>query len=100
MSETNCSESELSDLLCTIDGCECKESDTDYLHKYFYCMDGIKGDCCPKCGCKSITSVGNTETYPDNWTQYNCAGCGHLIAEIDNSPMYTCWEFEDNTIVA
>ena len=79
-------------------GAECSHEDDDenYVDSYFY--ERIDKECCPKCGCKKVTSVGNTESHPDNWTKWNCLNCNHLIAEIDNSPMHTCWEFEDCTI--
>jgi len=74
--------------------CEC-EIDSNYVDDNFYIDLPRNG--CPKCECSKVTSVGNTETHPDNWTQWNCNKCGHLIAEVDNSPIGYCWEFEDNT---
>jgi hypothetical protein len=75
-------------------GCGC-EFDSQYVNNRFYESTDKSG--CPKCGCEKVTSVGNTQAHPDNWTQWNCLNCNHLIAEIDNSPMAFCWEFESDT---
>jgi len=76
-------------------GCGC-EFDPDYIENNFY--KDIKKQCCPKCGCTKVTSIGNTQDQPDNYTEWNCIKCNHLIAEIDNSPLYVCWDFENDTI--
>lgn len=75
-------------------GCGC-EFDPQYIDNHFYEATDKNG--CPKCGCEKVASVGNTQQHPDNWTRWNCLNCNHLIAEIDNSPMIFCWEFENDT---
>ena len=80
--------------MCSSD-CDCI-FDEDYAEYHFYTM--IEKDGCPKCGCTVVTSIGNEVSPPENWTRWNCMKCNHLIAEIDNSPMHTCWDFEDCTI--
>jgi len=75
-------------------GCGC-EFDSNYIDNLFYTDLPVKA--CPDCGCSKVASIGNEVVSPENWTRWNCIKCNKLIAQIDNSPMGYCWEFEDGS---
>tara|TARA_R110002020_G_scaffold372023_2_gene583566 strand:- start:251 stop:445 length:195 start_codon:yes stop_codon:yes gene_type:complete len=53
---------------------------------------------CPKCRCKDTETEGNMVEPPDQWQEWNCKNCGWLVGLVDNSPYYSCYDFEDFVI--
>jgi len=61
--------------------------------------EGRNRDKCPKCRCKGVTvtdlmSAGNGSGM-DAYVHFNCTNCWFLVGLIDNSPYYSCYDFED-----
>lgn len=53
---------------------------------------------CPKCRCQDTETAGNMVEHPEQWQEWNCKNCGWLVGLVDNSPYYSCYDFEDFVI--
>lgn len=53
---------------------------------------------CPKCGCEKTETSGNRVEYPQVWQTWWCENCGWKVAEADNGPVETCYEWPDYVI--
>ena len=61
--------------------------------------EGSDRDKCPMCGCEQVKITHHREvTYPEEYTEYNCKKCGHLVGVVDNSPYVSCYDFHDFVI--